>query len=413
VDVVFLLVGLAVGAAAAWLGMRSRVAALASALDYERRTAGERESSRDELQTILKALSADLQREARDDLESRQRAVERMIAPLKESLDKVTTGVQELERGRSESQGALSTHIRTLVDAQARLQVETGNLAAALRATGPRGRWGELQLRRVVELAGMVDYCDFVEQRTLSAGGRTLRPDLVVRLPGGRNVVVDAKAPFDAYIEAWNAGTDEARRSTMGEHARKLREHVSALAARAYWEPFEPTPGFVVLFVPAEPLFHAALEHDPGLIEEAARQGVLLVSPASLIALLRSVAEGWRQEKVAASAREVSQLGKQLYDRLGTLAGHFVKLRRSLDTAVGSFNEAVGSLERNVLPAARRFSELGVPAKDDIPPLEPIERSTRTLQAPELAETDAPRAVERSVPAQVAERPNDDVADAA
>ncbi|HVY60431.1 MAG TPA: DNA recombination protein RmuC, partial [Planctomycetota bacterium] len=241
----------------------------------------------------------------------------------------------------------------------------------------------------------------------------TLRPDLVVRLPGGRNIVVDAKAPFDPFVEAATAPSDEAARAAMAEHARKLREHVAALAARAYWEPFEPTPGFVVLFVPAEPLFHAALEHDPGLIEAAARQGVVLASPASLIALLRSVAEGWREERVAESAREVSLLGKQLYERLATLAGHFVKLRRGLDTAVGSFNDAVGSLERSVLPAARRFPQLGVPVKNEISQLEPLDRAARTLQAPELvSETRPPREERQSLlgPADPAEG---DVRDAA
>jgi DNA recombination protein RmuC len=383
-EIVFLLVGLAVGALAVWLVMRARVAALDTALDHERRSATERDTSRAELERTLKALSADLQKDAREDLESRQLAVERMIHPLRESLERVSTGVQELEKARSASQGALSAQIRDLVEAQARLQAETSSLAASLRSGGARGRWGEIQLRRVVELAGMVAYCDFVEQQTLSAEGRTLRPDLVVRLPGGRNIVIDAKAPFDAYIQAWNATGDESRRERLAEHARRLREHVAALSARGYWEPFEPTPGFVVLFVPAEPLFHAALEQDPGLIEDAARQGVVIASPASLIALLRSVAEGWRQETVAESAREVSRLGKQLYERLATLAGHFAKLRKGLDTAVVAYNDAVGSLERNVLVAARRFPDLGVPAGKQIEELEPIERSTRAAQAPEL-----------------------------
>jgi DNA recombination protein RmuC len=412
-EIVFLVVGLAVGAAAVWAVFRARLAALRATLEHERRAAAEREAARADLETTLKALSADLQREARDDLESRQRAVERMIAPLKESLENVTSGVRDLEKARSESQGALSEQIRGLVEAQARLQAETASLVGAMRATGARGRWGELQLRRVVELAGMVEYCDFDVQRTLAQDGRTLRPDLVVRLPGGRNIVVDAKAPFDPFVEAANAPSDEAARAAMAEHARKLREHVSALAARAYWEPFEPTPGFVVLFVPAEPLFHAALEHDPGLIEAAARQGVVLASPASLIALLRSVAEGWREERVAESAREVSLLGKQLYERLATLAGHFVKLRRGLDTAVGSFNDAVGSLERSVLPSARRFPQLGVPVKNEIPQLEPVDRAARTLQAPELlSETRSPQDERQSLlgPADPAEG---DVRDAA
>ena len=388
-EVLFLVIGLGLGGLAAWLVARSRIARLEVELEHERRAVEGRTALREELETTLKTLSSDLQKDARDDLETRQRAVERMISPLRESLDKVTVGVHQLEQARSASHGALTAQIRELVEAQARLQKETTTLASSLRASGARWRWGEVQLRRVVELAGMVPYCDFVEQQTVSAEGRTMRPDLVVRLPGGRNIVIDAKAPFDAYLQASNAADEEARRAHLGEHSRKLREHVGQLAARAYWEPFEPTPGFVVLFIPAEPLFHAALENDPGLIEEAATQGVLLVSPASLIALLRSVAEGWRQETVAESAREVSRLGRQLYERLATLAGHFARLRKGLDGAVGAYNDAVGSLERSVLVSARRFPELGVPAAKEIVELEPIQQSTRAVQAPELSERDA------------------------
>ena len=383
-ELVFLLVGLAVGGIAVWLILRARVLSLRTELEHERRAVAGEIAARERLETSLKALSADLQRDAREDLESRQRSVERMIAPLKESLEKVTSGLQELERGRSAASGALSAQIRDLVEAQARLQGETASLASAMRASGTRGRWGEVQLRRVVELAGMVSYCDFVEQATFSAGERVLRPDLVVRLPGGRNIVIDAKVPFDAYIQASNETTEEARRAQLALHARTLRDHIARLSAKAYWEPFEPTPGFVVLFVPAEPLFHAALEHDPGLIEDAAKQGVLLTSPASLIALLLSVAEGWRQEKVAESARTVSELGRQLYERLGTLAGHVARLGKSLDNAVGAYNDAVGSLESRVLVTARQFPDLGVSAAKEISELEPVQRMVRSSQAPEL-----------------------------
>ncbi len=383
-ELVFLLVGLAVGGIAVWLVLRARVLSLRTELEHERRAVAGETAAREQLETSLKALSADLQRDAREDLESRQRSVERMIAPLKESLEKVTSGLQELERGRSAASGALSAQIRDLVEAQARLQGETASLASAMKASGTRGRWGEVQLRRVVELAGMVSYCDFVEQATFSTGERVLRPDLVVRLPGGRNIVIDAKVPFDAYIQASNETTEEAKRAQFALHARALRDHIARLSAKAYWEPFEPTPGFVVLFIPAEPLFHAALEHDPGLIEDAAKQGVLLTSPASLIALLRSVAEGWRQEKVAESARTVSELGRQLYERLGTLAGHVARLGKSLDNAVGAYNDAVGSLESRVLVTARQFPDLGVSAAKEIGELEPVQRMVRSSQAPEL-----------------------------
>jgi DNA recombination protein RmuC len=416
-ELVFLLVGLAVGGIAVWLVLRARVLSLRTELEHERRAVAGETAAREQLETSLKALSADLQRDAREDLESRQRSVERMIAPLKESLEKVTSGLQELERGRSAASGALSAQIRDLVEAQARLQAETASLASAMRASGTRGRWGEVQLRRVVELAGMVSYCDFVEQATISTGERVLRPDLVVRLPGGRNIVIDAKVPFDAYIQASSETTEEGKRAQLALHARALRDHVSRLSAKAYWEPFEPTPGFVVLFIPAEPLFHAALEHDPGLIEDAAKQGVLLTSPASLIALLRSVAEGWRQEKVAESARTVSELGRQLYERLGTLAGHVSRLGKSLDSAVGAYNDAVGSLESRVLVTARQFPDLGVSAAKEIGELEPVQRMVRSSQAPELT-TRAPGSsqVEPADPARrtgVTDAAAEDVPDAA
>lgn len=405
-EAIFLVIGLVAGAGCAWLLLRGRagrlenelaserecristgqdVVRLQAELDVERRVKTGDEEGRRQLETVMKALSGELRKEAQVDLESRQRAVERLVGPLKESLDRVVLGMQELEKARSASHGALSAEIRGLVEAQARLQSETSSLASAMRTTGVRGRWGEMQLRRVVELAGMVAYCDFVEQQTLNAEGRTLRPDLVVRLPGGRNIVIDAKVPFDAYIQASNATDEEAREALMRDHARAIRGHVARLSAKAYWEPFEPTPGFVVLFLPAEPLFHAALEHDAGLIEDAAQQGVMLVSPASLIALLRSVAEGWRQEKVADNARKVSELGKQLYDRLSVLAGHFVSLRKGLDGAVKAYNDAVGSLERNVLVSARRFPDLGVASAKEIPELDPIQQAIRNPQAPELA----------------------------
>lgn len=404
-EAIFLLVGLLVGASGAWLVLRTRAARLEAALaaeqeqrvslgqdvarlqaelEAERRLHASEEEGKRQLETTLKALAGELRKEAQVDLESRQRAVERLIGPLKESLDRVTTGMRELEKARSAAHAALSAEIRSLAEAQARLQSETASLASAMRTTGVRGRWGEIQLRRVVELAGMVSYCDFVEQQTTSADGRTLRPDLVVRLPGGRNIVIDAKVPFDAYMQASSAVDEGTRRTLLREHARTIRSHVSKLSAKGYWEPFEPTPGFVVLFLPAEALFHAALEHDPALIEDAARQGVLLVSPASLIALLRSVAEGWRQEKVAENARRVSELGKQLYDRLSVLAGHFVSLRKGLDGAVKAYNDAVGSLERNVLVSARRFPDLGVASGKEIPELDPIQQAIRSPQAPEL-----------------------------
>lgn len=396
-EFLFLLAGLAVGALAVWLVARARVARLEAELEHERRAASDEAALRVEFAAALEALSAkalsELQRESRDDLDHRRKAVEQMVAPVAQSLEKVNAEIRELEKARSTAYGALTQQLHSLAQTQEKLHAETANLVTALRAPAVRGRWGEVQLRRVVEAAGMLPYCDFVEQVTAGADGRVLRPDLVVRLPGAKQVIVDAKTPLAAYLEALEAESEETRGARLRDHARQLRDHVTKLASKAYWEQLEATPDFVVLFIPGDPFFAAALDQDPALQEDAWRQRVVLATPSTLIGLLFVVAYGWRQEKVAESARAVSELGKELYDRLRTLAGHFVKLGRSLDGAVGAYNEAVGSLERRVLSAARRFPELGVPAGGEIEAPEPIERTARALQAQEL--TEAPRAVER------------------
>jgi DNA recombination protein RmuC len=389
-EFLFLIVGLAVGAVAVWLVARSRVARLETELEHEHRAVATEAALKEEFAATLKGLSADavreLRKEAKEDLEERQQAVERMIAPIKDSLQKVDGGVRELEKARAEAYGALTTQVRSLAEAQRQLQSETSNLVTALRAPAVRGRWGEMQLRRVVEMAGMVAYCDFVEQASVMSDERRVRPDLVVRLPGGKNVVVDAKAPLQAYLEALEAPDEATRQARLRDHARQIRDHVSKLSAKGYWEQFEPTPEFVVLFLPGETFYSAALEQDPSLIEAGAAQHVIIATPTTLIGLLRAVAYGWRQETVAESARAVSQLGGELYQRLGTLAGHFVTLGKRLDGAVGAYNEAVGSLETRVLVTARRFASHGISASDEIPALEPLERSTRALQSPELVD---------------------------
>ncbi len=323
---------------------------------------------------------------ARNDLEQRQKAVEQLVSPIKESLEKVDGQVRSLEQARREAYGSLTQQLQSLAESQDKLRLETSSLVTALRAPHVRGRWGEMQLKRVVEMAGMVAHCDFVEQTTTTdEDGRMLRPDLIVKLPGGKNVVVDAKAPLHAYLDGLEAQDDDARRLKLQDHARQVRDHIAKLGAKSYWRQFSPTPDFVVMFLPDETFFKAALEHDPALIEAGVDAGVLPATPTTLIALLRTIAYGWQQETVAESARAVSDLGRELYERLGTLARHFTKLGRSLDGAVGAYNEAVGSLESRVLVTARKFEGHGIPAAD-VAALAPLERQARPLQALELTD---------------------------
>jgi DNA recombination protein RmuC len=406
-----LALGIALGAGGAWVLARTRTEAtlttLRVRLEHERAGFEEKlglvEQAKHELTNSFKALSSEALRSnntaflelartqlegfqvtARGDLEQRQKAVEAIVAPIRESLDKVDGQIRTLEQARTHAYSTLSEQVRSLAEGQRELRTETGNLVTALRSPAVRGRWGEMQLKRVVEMAGMVAHCDFVEQTTATADGMRLRPDLVVKLPGGRNVVVDAKAPLMAYLDALEARDEETRRAKLVDHARQIRDHIGKLSAKSYWGQFDPTPDFVVLFLPGEPFFSAALEQDAGLIEEGVSQQVILATPTTLIALLRAVAYGWRQEQVAESAREISDLGRELHTRLSTMSDHFAKLGRSLDGAVKSYNETLGSLERRVLVTARRFKEHGAVPSGELAELMPIERTPQQPQAPEL-----------------------------
>ncbi|HSK39549.1 MAG TPA: DNA recombination protein RmuC, partial [Arenibaculum sp.] len=279
----------------------------------------------------------------------------------------------------------LRQQVLSMMETQKELRSETANLVRALRTPAARGRWGEIQLRRVVELAGMLDHCDFKEQASVTTEQGRLRPDMVVRLPGGKTLVVDAKAPVEAYLDAVAATDDEARRAAVARHARHVREHLKQLGAKTYWDQFQDSPEFVVLFLPGENFFSAALEHDPGLIEAGIDNGVVLATPTTLIALLRAVAYGWRQEKLARNAREISALGADLYKRLSDLGGHMDRLGGRLADAVGCYNRAVGTLESRVLVSARRFRDLhAVPAGAELGELNPVDQSPREIQAPEL-----------------------------
>ncbi len=324
------------------------------------------------------------QSEAKGDLEQRQKAVEGTIAPLKETLEKYVQQVQAMETARQQAYGSLSQYLETMAATEQRLQTETGNLVKALRAPQVRGRWGELTLRRVAELAGMSEHCDFVEQESVSAEEGRLRPDMIVRLPNKKWVVVDAKSPLQAYLDSLECPTEEERKNKLREHTRQIQTHMQKLSSKSYWDQFPEAPEFVILFLPGENFFSAALEQNPNLIEEGVNQKVILSTPTTLITLLRAVAYGWRQEALAENAQAISELGKTLYERLVKLALHFGELGRSLDKSVHSYNEAVGSLESRVLVAARRFKELGISSKTHVPELSPVEKTARGLQSPEF-----------------------------
>jgi len=315
-------------------------------------------------------------------LASRQQAIDALVRPVRESLEKVDGKIQQIERERGQAYGQLTQLVRSMADTQERLHAETGNLTRALRAPAVRGRWGEIQLKRVVEIAGMLEHCDFGQQQTLIGddGGR-LRPDLVVKMPGGRRVVVDAKVPLEAYLDAVETADDEERRERMSAHADQVRGHVLKLGAKSYWAGLDDTPEFVVMFLPSEAIYSAALEQAPSLIEEGVARKVLIATPTTLIALLQTVHFGWRQEKLADSARKISEQGRVLHDRLGTLVEHWSKLGGVLGRATEHYNAAVASFETRVIPAVRKLEELGAGSSKTVGDLDSVDTRPRPVRA--------------------------------
>jgi len=327
---------------------------------------------------------SEFQQTARIDLDGRQKAIEELVQPLKESLTQVDAKLQQVEQTRVGSHSALTEQLRSLHLAQQGLQTETGRLVQALRSPNVRGQWGELQLRRVVEAAGMLEYCDFDLKESASVDGTRLTPDMIVRLPGGKNVVVDAKVASSAYLDAVETEDEVARDAKLRDHARQVRDHVVRLGNKTYWAHFQPAPDLVIMFLPGEALLSTALQRDPGLLEFSLARSVMLASPLTLMALLRAVAYGWQQEKIAKNAQEISELGRQLYERIRVMAVHFEDVARGLTKSVESYNKAIGSLESRVLVTARRLKDKGVTAPEDLPDLEMIDHTPRPLGAPEL-----------------------------
>jgi DNA recombination protein RmuC len=378
-----LLLGLALGAACAWFVRGREVRAALSAA--EARRTGEQAALQGSFMSLARGALDEYRLRSEGDTERGHVALSAAVSPVRDTLVRLEGRLAELERARVGAYTELREQVRALSDGQALLRREAANLSRALRAPAVRGRWGEMQLRRVVEMAGMQERCDFVEQLSVEGEAGRLRPDMVVKLPGGKQVVVDAKAPLAAYLDAADAPTDELRRSLLKDHARAVRDHMAALSRKAYWEDLAPAPEFVVMFLPGESFFSAALEQDPDLIETGIAQNVILATPTTLVALLRAVAYGWRQERVAENAQAVSELGRELHERLCSLGGHVSTLGHELQGAVDAFNRAVGALESRVLVSARRFRDLGATRLGlDLAELAPLQVSPRSLETTAL-----------------------------
>lgn len=333
---------------------------------------------------FLKLAEQNLQKHhniARSELEKKEKSIESLVKPIRDALEKTEKQLRDIEKDRQEAYGSLKQHLHSMADTQVRLQKETQNLVSALRRPEVRGQWGEMTLRRLAELAGMCEHCDFAEQQSVDSGAGIIRPDMIVRMPDQRELVVDAKTPLDAYLNAIQAEDDQQRGLELQRHSRKVRERVKELAGKAYWSQFKQSPDYVVLFIPGDQFLAAALEYDTGLLEYALSNRVILATPTSLIALLRAVAFGWRQQGVARNAEKIQQLGEELYNRMLTFTEHLAKIGNALGSSVDHYNKAVGSLERSVLPSTRKFVEMGIESRKAIEPAEPVEKIPRDISS--------------------------------
>lgn len=387
--------------------LRTRLTQITTRLAEERKSADEKLKtfieSRDQLLQQFQALSKEALRNnnqmfldlaktnfeklhegAKGDLEQRQQSIFELVKPIRESLEKVDTKIVEIEKSRAGDYGSLSEQIKQLAASENQLRNETSNLVKALRAPAVRGRWGEIQLKRIVEMAGMVQYCDFEEQSSVNTENGRQRADMIINLPNGKKIVVDSKVPLEGYLDAIGTQIEDERLLRLKDHARQVRAHLNQLGQKAYWNQYKPTPEFVVLFLPGESFFSAALEQDPELIEFGVTNQVIIATPTTLIALLKAVAYGWRQEQMAKNAEVISDLGRQLYERIATMADYLGGLRSSIERSIDFFNKLTGTIETRILPSARRFKELGATPQDEIPVAQQIEKSVREPQAPEL-----------------------------
>lgn len=372
------------GFAAGWLlALRTRVSQQAQIREsFEALAAATLKSSTDEFLKLADQKIGNVSKEAALDLGRRQQELGSLVGPIKDTLIQVDAKLKEVEKSRVDDSASMRTMLSLVGQTQQQLQQETQNLVRALRSPGVRGRWGEVQLRKVVELAGMMEHCDFDEQPTVFTESGRLRPDMIINLPGGRSIVVDAKAPLEAFLDAQGTSDDGVRSGKLADHVRQVKDHVTKLGAKAYWDQFPASPEMVVLFLPAEAIYMAALEQDALLIDYGVTRNVIIASPLTLIALLRAAAFGWKQERLTINAEEISRLGKSLHESIATMADHLEDLRKRMDGTFSTFNKVVGSFENNVLVKARRFRELGAGSAKEIPLIDPLETVARKLDAP-------------------------------